>query len=58
VKAPIGAELSALAGRIASRVGRFVELRGPLLRDAENTRLSALALDGAPMQALLGHAIT
>ena len=58
VKAPTGAELSALAGRIASRVGRFLERQGLLERDAESASLSQLALDGEPMQALLAHSIT
>ena len=58
VKAPTGAELSALAGRIASPVGRFLERQGLLERDAENPCLSELALDGEPMQALLAHSIT
>ena len=58
VKAPTGAELSTLAGRIASRVGRFLERQGLLERDAENLCLSELALDGEPMQALLAHSIT
>lgn len=52
VKAPTGAELTALASRIASRVGRFLERQGLLERDTENTRLSELALDDEPMEAL------
>jgi hypothetical protein len=35
VKAPTGAELSALASSIAERVGRFLERQGLLERDAE-----------------------
>ena len=58
VKAPTGAELTALASRIASRVGRFLERQGLLERDAESTCLSELALDDEPMQALLAHSIT
>jgi len=57
VKAPTSAELTALAGRIASRVGRFLERQGLLERDAENPCLSELALDDEPMQALLAHSI-
>ena len=58
VKAPTGAELSALADCIASRVGRFLERQGLLERDAESASLSELALDDEPMQALLAHSIT
>jgi len=58
VKAPTSAELTALAGRIASRVGRFLERQGLLERDAQSASLSELALDDEPMQALLAHSIT
>ena len=58
VKAPTGAELTALAGRIAGRVGRFLERQGLLERDAESPCLAELALDEEPMQALLAHSIT
>jgi hypothetical protein len=58
VKAPTGAELTALASRIAERVGHFLERRGLLERDAESASLSEFALDEEPMQALLAHSIT
>jgi hypothetical protein len=58
VKAPSGAELSALAGRIASRVGRFLERQGLIERDAESASPSEIALDDEPMQRLLAHSIT
>ena len=58
VKAPTGAELSALASSIAERVGRFLERQGLLERDAESTCLCELALEGEPMEALLVHSIT
>jgi pyruvate/2-oxoglutarate dehydrogenase complex dihydrolipoamide acyltransferase (E2) component len=58
VRAPTSGELTALAGRIASRVGRFLERQGLLQRDAENACLSELALDDEPMQALLAHSIS
>jgi hypothetical protein len=58
VKAPTGAELTALASRIASRVGRFLERQGLLERDRENPCLAERALDEEPMQALLAHSIT
>ena len=58
VKAPTSAELTVVAGRIASRVGRFLERQGLLERDAQRASLSELALDDEPMQALLAHSIT
>ena len=58
VKAPTSAELIALAGRIASRAGRFLERQGLLERDAQSASLSEIALDDEPMQALLAHSIT
>lgn len=58
VKAPTGVELTALASRIAERVGHFLERRGLLERDGESASLSELALDEEPMQALLAHSIT
>jgi len=58
VKAPTSAELTALVGRIAERVGRFLERQGLLERDAENASLSELALGNEPMQALFAHSIT
>ena len=58
VKAPTGAELTALASSIAERVGRFLERQGLLERDAQSASLSEFALDGEPMQALLVHSIT
>lgn len=57
VKAPTSAELTALAGRIAERVGRFLERQGLLERDRENPCLAELALDDEPMEALLAHSI-
>ena len=53
-----GAELTALASRIASRVGRFLERQGLVERDAESTCLSELALNDEPMEAFLAHSIT
>ncbi len=58
VKAPTGAELTALASRIAERVGRFLERQGLLERDREHPCLSELALEDEPMEALLAHSIT
>ena len=58
VKAPTGAELSVLVGRVASRVRRFLERQGLLERDAERASLVELGLDDEPMQGLLAHSIT
>ena len=58
VKAPTSAELTAVAGRIASRVGRFLERQGLLERDAQSASLSELARDEEPMQGLLAHSMT
>ena len=58
VKPPTGAELSALASRIAMRVGRFLERQGLLERDSENPCLAGRALKDEPIQALLALSIT
>ena len=58
VKAPTSAELTALASRIAQRVGRFLQRQGLLERDVENPCLSEFALDDEPMAALLTHSIS
>jgi len=58
VKAPTSAELTALAGRIAGRVGRFLERQGLLECDAQGASLSELALSDEPMQGLLAHSIS
>jgi hypothetical protein len=55
VKAPSGVELTQLAHTIAQRVGRFLERRGLLERDVEN---SYLAGEAGPVDQLLGHSIT
>ena len=47
VKAPTGAELSALAGRIAGRVGRFLERQGLLEREPCRARPRRVADAGA-----------
>ena len=58
VTAPTSAELTALAGRIASRVGGCLERQGLLERDAQSASLSELARDEEPMQGLLAHSMT
>ena len=58
VKAPTSAELTALARTIARRVGRYLERRGLIERDAETTYLSFEGADEDPMHQLLGDSIT
>jgi hypothetical protein len=57
--APPGeAELQALVERLAERVGRALERRGVLVRDAESTYLELGPTAGGPIDDLLGHSIT
>ncbi len=58
VKAPTSAELTALAQTLARRIGRFLERRGLLERDAENSYLAGEAVEAGPMDQLLGSSIT
>jgi hypothetical protein len=58
VKAPTSAELTALAHTLARRVGRYLERRGLIARDAENSYLTLDGVDEDPMDQLLGHSIT
>jgi hypothetical protein len=58
VRAPTSAELTALASRIAQRVGRFLERHGLLECDRKAPCLAELALDEEPMRGLLAHSIT
>ena len=58
VKAPRSDELRQLTHTIARRTGRFLERKGLLERDAENSYLTSDAVDEDPMHQLLGHSIT
>jgi len=58
VKAPTRDELTQLAHTIARRIGRFLERKGLLERDIENSYLDLGSVDKDPMHALLGHSIT
>ncbi len=58
IKAPTSEELTRLAPTIAHRVGRFLERKGLLERDMENSYLASDAVDDDPMTPLLGHSIT
>ena len=48
VKAPTSAELTGLAQTLARRIGRFLERRGLLERDAENSYLAEDAVIVTP----------
>lgn len=58
VKAPTSQELTQLAHTIAHRVGRYLERRGLLERDAEDSYLASDTMDDDPLTQLLGHSIT
>ena len=58
LKGPSSEELTRLTHAIAHRVGRFLERRGLLERDAENSYLASDAVEEGPMSELIGHAIT
>ncbi len=58
VKAPELQELTQLVHTISLRVARFLERRGLLVRDDENSYLTLDCLDDEPMHQLHGHAIT
>ena len=74
VKAPTSAELTGLVQALARRIGRFLERRGLLERDAddcmdaggrathgavaENSYLTGEGLEAGPMDELLGSSIT
>ena len=61
VKAPTHSELTQLTCTIAQRVGRYLERQGLLVRDADNSYLTAEGLDAddeVPLHHLLGSSIT
>jgi hypothetical protein len=58
IKAPTTDELGLLAHRISQRVAKFLERRGFLERDDENSYLALEAAEDDPMQQLYGHSIT
>jgi hypothetical protein len=55
VRAPLSQELTQRVHTIAHRVGRFLERRGLLERDAESRYLAGDAVDDDPVNSLLGH---
>jgi len=61
VKAPTSDELTHLTHIIAQRVARYLERQGLLVRDCENSYLTAEGVDAdheTPMNHLLGSSIT
>ena len=58
VKAPNFDELKALVHAISHRVARFLEKRGFLERDAENSYLALESGDDDAMMQLQGHSIS
>ncbi len=61
VKAPTSDELTRLTHTIAQRVARYLERQGLLVRDAENSYLSAQGMDAdpdSPLNHLLGSSIS
>ncbi len=58
VKAPTSDDITRLTHTIAERIARFLERRGLLERDIENSYLDLAAVEEGPMHALLGHSIT
>ena len=61
VKAPTSDELTLLTHTIAQRVARYLERQGWLVRDAENSYLSAEGVDAdpdSPLNHLLGSSIS
>jgi hypothetical protein len=57
VKAPTNTELTQLTHTIAQRVGRFLERQGLLESDTENSYLAGDAVEGGPLDQLLGHSM-
>ena len=55
VKEPTGAELARLTQILAKRIGRYLERRGLLERDAENSDLAGDAFEAGPMERLNGE---
>ena len=58
VRPPTSEELTRLTQTIARRSGRFLERRGLLARDADDSYLTSDAMDEDPMNPLRGHSVT
>ena len=58
VKAPTSGELTRLARILAHRIGRYLERRGLVERDAQNCYLAGDELEAGPMGQLLGCSIS
>ena len=58
VKVPTQRELQSLVHTLSHRIGRFLERKGLLVRDIENSYLQLDGLESSPMDDVLGHSIT
>jgi hypothetical protein len=58
VRSPGAGELQALVQQMAGRIGRLLENRGLIERDAQSARLSGEPLQGGSLDELIGHCIT
>ena len=60
IKSPTSEELARLTHTIAKRIGRFLERRGLLVRDAESSYLNANSIEDEydPMHQLHGSSVT
>ena len=58
IKAPTTEELGVLGNRISRRVAKFLERRGFLERDEDNSYLTLETSEDEAMQQLYGHSIT
>ena len=58
VPAPVACEMAALVKRISERVGRHLERRGLLERDAQSAWLNVDDEQASPLDDLAGHSIT
>ena len=58
VRSPGAGELQALVQRIVERIGRLLEKRGLIERDAESAWLSGEPVQAGSLDELLGHCIT
>ena len=58
VRSPAAGELQALVQQMAERIGRLLEKRGLIERDAESAWLSGEPVQAGSLDELLGHCIT
>lgn len=58
VALPTSAELDVLLGQIVARIARYLQRRGLVVRDAENSYLEIGSAPGSGIEPLLAHSIT